>query len=70
MWYGHEESWRRLAQRRLQHDTKQFRATLNYSESFGIDAGVKASVVGVGLKVGGNFKDFEETSWEFEGEVA
>jgi hypothetical protein len=70
VWYGHEASWRSLAQRRLDFRTTKFQASLNYSESFGIDASVRAVVEGIGLKIGGNFSDFEATSWDFEGEFA
>lgn len=70
VWYGHEASWQALAQRRLKHRTSKLRATLSYTESFGVDASLKASVEGVGLKLGGSFNDFESTSWEFEGEFA
>jgi hypothetical protein len=31
---------------------------------------VRAVVEGIGLKIGGNFSDFEATSWDFEGEFA
>ena len=70
MWYGQEASWQAVAQRRLKFRTTKFQAKLNYSDSFGIDASLKAKIEGVGLKLGGSFHDFQSTTWEFEGEFA
>lgn len=69
-WYAHEPSWRAVAERRMKFNTAKFQATLNYTESYGIDAKLKVAVEGAGLKLGGEFTEFAATSWQFEGEFA
>ncbi len=70
VWFGHEASWQALAERRLKFNTSSFRAELSYEDSFGVDGKLKLGLDGIGLKLGGNFTEFEETVWKFEGEFA
>lgn len=70
VWYGHEASWQQLAQRRLNYGTASFKAELRYEDSFGVDAQLKVGLESIGVKLGGEFTEFEQTTWQFEGEFA
>jgi hypothetical protein len=70
VWYPHEPSWQALARRRIEFGTSTFRIELTYDEDFGVDGGLVAALEGVGVQVGGSFRAFERTCWEFEGTFA
>ena len=70
IWFGHEPSWQAVADRRLKFGTATFSATLRYEEDFGVNAEARAAFAGFGVKVGGNFEEFQATLWHFEGEFA
>ncbi len=59
-----------MAHRRLEYGTSRFKARLSYEDSFGIDANLKVGLDNLGVKLGGNYSEFESTEWEFEGEFA
>lgn len=70
VWFGHETAWQGYAERRIKYRTAKLQAKISYSESFGIDASLKAKVEGIGLDVGGHFTDFQSTTWDVEAEFA
>lgn len=70
VWYPHEPSWQALAQRRIEFGTSTFRIELTYDEDFGVDGGLVAALEGIGVRLGGSFRAFERTRWEFEGTFA
>jgi hypothetical protein len=70
VWYPHEPSWQALARRRIEFGSSTFRIELSYDEDFGVDGGLVAALEGVGIRVGGSFRAFERTRWEFEGTFA
>ncbi len=65
-WYAHEPTWQALARRRLEFGTDHCKTTLNYDEDFGVDGGIALSLERVGVRIGGSFRSFERTHWEFE----
>lgn len=70
VWFDHEPNWQALARRRIEFGTSTFRIELSYDEDFGVDGGLVAALEGVGVRVGGSFRAFERTRWEFEGTFA
>lgn len=70
VWYENEASWQAVAQRRMNFGTSQFKAHLRYEDSFGIDASLKVGLDKLGVKLGGNYSEFEATEWVYEGEFA
>lgn len=70
VWFAHEPSWQALARRRIEFGSTSFRIELSYDEDFGVDGGLVAALEGVGVRVGGSFRAFERTRWEFEGTFA
>ncbi len=70
VWFAHEPSWQALARRRIEFGSSTFRIELSYDEDFGVDGALVAALEGVGVRVGGSFRAFERTRWEFEGSFA
>lgn len=68
LWLGHEPAWTALARRRLESGVERFTLELRYTEDFGVHGGVAAALEGLGVRVGGAFREFEETVWHLEGE--
>jgi hypothetical protein len=68
IWLGHEHSWQSLANRRIQFGTTKFQVSLRYEDDYGINANMKVGLESIGIKLGGQFSNFESTVWEFEGE--
>jgi hypothetical protein len=68
MWYPHEPAWQNIADGRLKHGLRNFSLSVTYSDDFGINLGIKASVVKSGLDVGGTFEGHESTVWKLTGQ--
>jgi hypothetical protein len=68
MWYPHEPTWQTIAQGRLKHGLRDFTISVNYSDDFGINLGVKAGVSNSGLDLGGKFEGHESTIWKLTGQ--
>lgn len=66
VWYHHEPDWRRWAERRLALGLSQFTCRLLYTESLGVDVGLKAKLEEIGVEVGADFASFQEEAWEVE----
>jgi hypothetical protein len=70
VWYDHEPVWQSVAKARLTGGLVDFSVRIAYSESFGVDVGLKERMVGLGFDIGGHFERFEETVWEMTGHFA
>lgn len=70
VWYPHEETWKTVADARLQHGLEDFSLVVSYEDDFGIDASLEASVAGTRLGLGGKFDAHEATSWRMVGTFA
>ncbi|WP_216856349.1 hypothetical protein [Acidisphaera sp. S103] len=68
MWYPHEPTWQMIAQGRLKHGLRNFTVSVNYSDDFGINLGVEASIANSGLDLGGKFEGHESTIWKLTGQ--
>lgn len=64
VWLPHEPSWEALVDGRMNRGLREFQLALNYTEDFGVNAGLKASAQGAKLEVGGTFEDHVSTSWQ------
>ena len=62
--------WQEVAAARLESGLRTFAIKVNYTEDFGIDSKLTAKIEGVGLKLGGKFTDYKETSWALSGSFA
>lgn len=68
MWYHHENTWQQIANGRLNFGLKNFSLNLQYKEDYGINAGLKAKLEGIGFDLGGEFEKHQSTVWEIQGE--
>jgi len=67
IWFRSEPLWQEVANARLESGLRAFTLDVNYADDFGINAGLKAKIAGVGLKLGGNFTECRETVWKLSG---
>jgi hypothetical protein len=70
VWFPQEANWQALAQRRLQYGVRKFQVILDYTDDFGVNAVLAASLTGMGIKVKAEEARFEATRWEYVGEFA
>ena len=70
IWFASEPMWQEVAAARLESGLRTFAIKVNYTEDFGIDSKLTAKIEGVGLKLGGKFTDYKETSWALSGSFA
>ena len=68
LWYPHEETWKFVADARLRSGLQEFSLILSYNDDFGVNAGLKASSLASGLKLGGRFTSHTKTTWKLSGE--
>jgi hypothetical protein len=67
-WFSGERSWQMLARARIEHGTRNFSLVVRYETDYGVDAGLKGKIEGVGLKVGGTFQEQKDTVWRLNAE--
>lgn len=70
VWYHHEPTWQRIAEGRLKYGLKDFTLSVTYEDDFGINAGLKLKADRVGLELGGQFEDHQNTIWRLVGSFA
>jgi hypothetical protein len=56
-----------VAEGRLDYGLEDFSLVVTYEDDYGINANLKASAVGAGLELGGNFEDHQATIWRIAG---
>lgn len=64
IWFRSEPLWQEVANARLESGLRSFTLDVKYTDDFGINAGLKAKIAGVGLKLGGTFTEYRETVWK------
>jgi hypothetical protein len=64
IWFRSEPLWQEVANARLENGLRSFTLDVRYTDDFGINAGVKAKIARVGLKLGGTFTEYRETVWK------
>lgn len=64
IWFRSEPLWQEVANARLESGLRSFTLDVRYTDDFGINAGLKAKIAGVGLKLGGTFTEYRETVWK------
>ena len=52
----------------MKFQTTKFKVSLDYNDDFGVSVELKSKLEQFNVKVGGNFKEFQSTSWSFDGE--
>ncbi|MED1201782.1 hypothetical protein [Heyndrickxia acidicola] len=67
VWYHHEETWKEIADGRLNSNLKDFSLELHYKEDFNVNASIRAKVQEYGLGLGGSFEKHESTTWILQG---
>lgn len=70
VWFAHEPTWQAIARRRMEFATDTIKTELQYDEDFGVGADMALALERVGLRIGGSFRSFERTRWEFEATFA
>src|SRR5690606_16203739 len=70
IWIRSEPLWQEVANARLESGLRAFTIDVNYTDDFGINAGLKAKIANVGLELGGNFTEYRETVWKLSGTFA
>jgi hypothetical protein len=67
VWYQDEPSWKEIAEGRINSGLSEFELNLNYAKDFGVNSKLKAKCEAVGFELGGEFADFETTTWRISG---
>lgn len=70
IWFASEPLWKEVANARLESGLRSFTIDVNYTDDFGINANLQAKVASAGLRLGGNFTEFQETRWKLSGTFA
>jgi hypothetical protein len=67
VWYKDEPNWMEVANGRLEGRLSAFKLNLSYSKDFSVNSKLKATIEKCGLDLGGEFSDFEATTWKMSG---
>jgi hypothetical protein len=67
VWYMDEPNWKEIASGRLERKLSAFRLKFGYTNDFGVNGKLGAKFKGAGLDLGGEFSEFEATTWEMVG---
>lgn len=67
VWLDYEPTWQSVADTRLKAGLTKIDVALRYEDDFGIDAKLAIGLEGVGLSIGGEFTEFEQAVWTFQG---
>ncbi len=70
IWFRSEPLWQEVANARLESGLRAFTIDVSYTDDFGVNGGLTASVADIGLKLGGTFTEFRATSWNLSGTFA
>jgi hypothetical protein len=70
VWVPFEAQWKQLQNSRLNAGLLNFELDLSYRQDFQVNRNTALQMVGLGLKLGGTFVDFQEIIWHAEGEFA
>lgn len=68
VWFHHEPVWQQIANGRLKYGLRDFTLNVSNRDDSGINADVKAFLIGAGFDIGGDFEDFRSTDWRIEGQ--
>jgi hypothetical protein len=63
VWFRDERTWQALAAGRMERGLKSFELEMTYEGDYGIDAELSRKVKKVGLKMGGDFHNYQATLW-------
>lgn len=66
VWFAHEPAWQALARRRVEYGVREVRAQLTYTDDFGVNAELRLGLEGLGVRAGGQAREFESTVWEID----
>jgi hypothetical protein len=61
-----EPTWGVMQRLRFERNLERYRAEFSYFDDMGIDANVAAKIAGVGLNIGGEFKQMHQRKWIFD----
>lgn len=68
VWYPYEPTWHAIAEGRLKYGIKNFKLIIEYADDFNVNMELSLKASKLGLEVGGEFTDFQETVWHMDGE--
>ncbi len=66
-WFPHEATWQSIAEARIKFGLREFALSVTYNDDFGVNAGLKATIMKTGLDVGGRFEGHTSTEWRILG---
>lgn len=64
-WFGSEPTWQQIAEARMARRLREIDVELSYEDDFGVNGTIAAQLLQSGFKLGGEFKQHEQTSWKF-----
>jgi hypothetical protein len=67
IWYHHEPLWQEVARARLEAGLESFELEIRYTDDFGVNAKLSATVQGIGVDIGGSFKGQQQETWRLSG---
>jgi len=70
VWFPHEPVWQQIARDRIDCGLEDFDLTISYSDDFGVNAKLIASLTKGSFELGGTFEEHESTTWRITGEFS
>ncbi|MFJ2318836.1 hypothetical protein [Pseudomonas sp. NPDC087817] len=70
VWFPHESVWQQIARDRIDCGLEDFDLTISYSDDFGVNAKLIASLTKGSFELGGTFEEHESTTWRITGEFS
>lgn len=70
VWFPHEPVWQQIARDRIDCGLEDFDLTISYSDNFGVNAKLIASLTKGSFELGGTFEEHESTTWRITGEFS
>lgn len=64
-WLPFEPSWKMLKEMRLVNHVKSYGVEYTYTEDFGVNAELSASLIGIGLSIGGEYKNMKKYEYKY-----
>jgi hypothetical protein len=65
-WLVSEPTWISMQEERIHGNLRKSIVEVNYDDEMGISSEVAATFKGIGIKIGGSYKDFSKKKWIFE----
>lgn len=70
VWLSQEPLWQEIVRARLESGLSSFALDVTWADDFGINGSLKTRLSKVGLELGGDFTEYQNTIWRLQGEFA